>query len=93
MSLTDSSTEEYIVPGDIVAVRHGIKGRQEGLVIGSHFDYAGRQIIEVQLDGELFHALLPTVTRVKRVQVVAYRDRHNAFSRPQARTIERRVYW
>ena len=64
-------------PGDIVAVRHGIKGRQEGLVIGSYFDYAvrpstalffkfselnyyfhiqGRQIIEVQLEGELFHA-------------------------------------
>jgi hypothetical protein len=29
-------------PGDIVAIRHGIKGRQEGLVIGSHFDYAVR---------------------------------------------------
>lgn len=31
---------EEIVPGDIVAVRHGIKGRQEGLVVGSHVDYA-----------------------------------------------------
>lgn len=31
---------EEIVPGDIVAVRHGIKGRQEGLVVGSHIDYA-----------------------------------------------------
>ena len=29
-------------PGDIVAVRHGVKGRQEGLVIGSHIDYAVR---------------------------------------------------
>lgn len=27
-------------PGDIVAVRHGMYGRKEGLVIGSHIDYA-----------------------------------------------------
>lgn len=33
---------EEIVPGDLVAVRHGIKGRQEGLVVGSHIDYAVR---------------------------------------------------
>jgi hypothetical protein len=33
-------------PGDIVAIRHGIYGRKEGLVIGSHIDYAVRaQII------------------------------------------------
>jgi hypothetical protein len=30
---------EDITAGDIVAVRHGTKGRQEGLVIGSHIDY------------------------------------------------------
>jgi len=30
---------EEIIPGDIVAVRHGTKGRQEGLVVGSHVDY------------------------------------------------------
>ena len=30
---------EEIIPGDIVAVRHGTKGRQEGLVVGSHIDY------------------------------------------------------
>ncbi|KAH9482232.1 hypothetical protein JR316_0004330 [Psilocybe cubensis] len=48
--------EPLITPGDIVAVRHGTKGRTEGLVIGSHFDYAGRQIIEVQLDGEVYNA-------------------------------------
>lgn len=27
-------------PGDIVAIKHGIYGRKEGLVIGSHIDYA-----------------------------------------------------
>jgi hypothetical protein len=33
-------------PGDIVAIKHGIYGRKEGLVIGSHIDYAVRaQII------------------------------------------------
>jgi hypothetical protein len=29
-------------PGDIVAVNHGGYGRREGLVVGSHFDYAVR---------------------------------------------------
>jgi hypothetical protein len=29
-------------PGDIVAVQHGNYGRREGLVIGSHIDYAVR---------------------------------------------------
>ncbi|TFK43935.1 hypothetical protein BDQ12DRAFT_596047, partial [Crucibulum laeve] len=74
-------------PGDIVAVRHGIKGRQEGLVVGSHWDYAGRQIIEVQLEGEVWHAWYPTVTRVKRTV---------SYSRPavdRRRTVERRIYW
>ncbi|XP_006456853.1 hypothetical protein AGABI2DRAFT_78494 [Agaricus bisporus var. bisporus H97] len=77
---------EEIVPGDLVAVRHGIKGRQEGLVVGSHIDYAGRQIIEVQLENEVYHAWHPTVTRVKRV--VSY-----SHPVPRARTIERRIYW
>ncbi|KAE9407154.1 hypothetical protein BT96DRAFT_914760, partial [Gymnopus androsaceus JB14] len=59
---------EEIYPGDIVAVNHGLAGRQEGLVIGSHIDYAGRQILEVQLDSDVVHhAWYPTVTRVKRV--------------------------
>ncbi|KXN81729.1 hypothetical protein AN958_03778 [Leucoagaricus sp. SymC.cos] len=83
------STYEYeeIVPGDVVAVRHGVKGRQEGLVLGSHIDYAGRQVIEVQLDGgEVYNAWYPTVTRVKRV--VSYRP-----PTPRARTVERRIYW
>lgn len=86
----ESSTildNESITPGDIVAVRHGLKGRQEGLVIGSHIDYAGRQIIEVQLDSEVYHAWYPTVTRVKRT----------VYTRPGIasgrRTIERRIYW
>ncbi|KAK0447745.1 hypothetical protein EV421DRAFT_1787881 [Armillaria borealis] len=51
------STSEEIIPGDIVAVQHAYSGRREGLVIGSHLDYAGRQIVEVQLDGgEVYQA-------------------------------------
>ncbi|KAF5366515.1 hypothetical protein D9757_012177 [Collybiopsis confluens] len=51
------SEDHDILPGDIVAVSHGIGGRREGLVIGSHVDYAGRQILEVQLDGaDIYHA-------------------------------------
>ncbi|KAF8165846.1 hypothetical protein B0H34DRAFT_253397 [Crassisporium funariophilum] len=84
---TTNTVEDHITPGDIVAVRHGIYGRQEGLVIGSHIDYAGRQVIEVQLDSEVYHAWYPQVTRVKRTI---------AYSRPsidRRRTVERRVYW
>ncbi|KAF9463072.1 hypothetical protein BDZ94DRAFT_1260000 [Collybia nuda] len=82
-----SSYEEDITPGDIVAVRHGMKGRQEGLVIGSHIDHHGRQIIEVQLENEVYKAWYPTVTRVRRTI---------SYSRPSAhkqRTVERRIYW
>jgi len=86
MSETSFSVDDQIIPGDMVAVRHGIKGRQEGLVIGSHIDYAGRQVIEVQLDGELFHALYPTVTRVRRI---VYRPS----SVDRRHTIDRRIYW
>jgi len=79
-------TGEDIIPGDIVALHHGIKGRQEGLVVGSHLDYYGRQVIEVQLDTGYYHVpYIPgTVTRVRRT-----------ISRPSAtrRTIERRIYW
>ncbi|TFK68490.1 hypothetical protein BDN72DRAFT_841674 [Pluteus cervinus] len=78
---------EDIIPGDIVAVHHGIGGRQEGLVVGSHFDYAGRQILEVQLEGSVYYAHYPTVTRVKRTV---------SYTRPSPqkhRTVERRIYW
>ncbi|KAF8644273.1 hypothetical protein AX16_008575 [Volvariella volvacea WC 439] len=79
--------EDEIQPGDIVAVHHGVSGRQEGLVVGSHYDYAGRQIVEVQLDGgSVYHAYYPTVTRVKRT--VQYTR-----PRPAVRTVERRIYW
>ncbi|KAL0949214.1 hypothetical protein HGRIS_009294 [Hohenbuehelia grisea] len=81
-------SSEEIIPGDMVTVNHGLYGRTEGLVIGSHVDYVGRQIIEVQLPpGEVYHAWYPTVTRVKRTI---------SYQRPSAsrhRTIERRVYW
>jgi len=81
------SEQEEIAPGDIVAVRHGQKGRQEGLVIGSHIDYHGRQIIEVQLENEVYKAWYPTVTRVKRT---LYTRPHTVV---KPRTIERRIYW
>ncbi|KAI0758077.1 hypothetical protein C8Q74DRAFT_1319934 [Fomes fomentarius] len=81
-----SSYTEEIIPGDIVAVQHS-SGRKEGLVVGSHLDYAGRQIVEVQLEpGEIYHAWYPTVTRVRRT--VSY------LPTPQRkRTIERTIYW
>ncbi|KAH9927082.1 uncharacterized protein BXZ73DRAFT_102678 [Epithele typhae] len=51
-----SYASDDIVPGDIVAVSHS-GGRKEGLVVGSHIDYAGRQIVEVQMEpGEIYHA-------------------------------------
>ncbi|EJF62255.1 hypothetical protein BD309DRAFT_988862 [Dichomitus squalens] len=81
-----SSYSDDIVPGDIVAVSHQ-SGRKEGLVIGSHIDYAGRQIVEVQLEpGEVYHAWYPTVTRVRRT--VSYLP-----SPQRKRTIERTIYW
>jgi len=75
---------EEIIPGDIVSVNHGAYGRREGLVIGSHIDYAGRQVVEVQFEpGEVYHTWYPSVTRVKRT----------IYTRPKPRTVERHVYW
>ncbi|KAI0787239.1 hypothetical protein BC629DRAFT_498431 [Irpex lacteus] len=34
------SSDESIIPGDIVLVNHGYYGKKEGLVVGSHYDYA-----------------------------------------------------
>ncbi|KAJ6465977.1 hypothetical protein DFH09DRAFT_1344351 [Mycena vulgaris] len=83
-----STAVEEITPGDVVAVSHGTYGRREGLVVGAHIDYAGRQILEVQMDaGEVYNAWYPTVTRVRRTV---------SYARPSAgrqRTIERRIYW
>ncbi|KAJ7508752.1 hypothetical protein B0H11DRAFT_1963968 [Mycena galericulata] len=83
-----SSAVEEITPGDVVAVSHGAYGRREGLVVGAHIDYAGRQILEVQLDaGEVYNAWYPTVTRVRRTV---------SYARPsmgRQRTVERRIYW
>ncbi|KAJ6559916.1 hypothetical protein B0H19DRAFT_1146067 [Mycena capillaripes] len=84
-----STTAEEIAPGDIVAVSHHAYGRREGLVVGAHIDYAGRQILEVQMDaGDIYNAWYPTVTRVRRTV---------SYARPSVgnrhRTVERRVYW
>ncbi|TCD61364.1 hypothetical protein EIP91_008554 [Steccherinum ochraceum] len=88
MSSVSSSFTEEIIPGDIVAVQHAYSGRREGLVIGSHIDYAGRQIVEVQLEhsGEVYNAWFPTVTRVKRT--VSYSP--NVLKQ---RTVQRTIYW
>lgn len=80
-------SSEEIIPGDIVAVQHGQYGKTEGLVVGSHYDYAGRQIVEVQLEpGNVYHAWYPTVTRVKRT--ISYSN-----PVPKHRTLQRTIYW
>ncbi|KAG6809577.1 hypothetical protein H0H92_015698 [Tricholoma furcatifolium] len=84
-----SYDDDEIVPGDIVAVRHGSKGRQEGLVIGSHIDLHGRQVIEVQLENEVYRVLHPQLTRIRRT--ISYRP--SLTSPNKVRTIERRVLW
>ncbi|KIY47146.1 hypothetical protein FISHEDRAFT_45888 [Fistulina hepatica ATCC 64428] len=75
--------------GDIVSVNNGISGYKEGLVVGSYSDWAGRQILEVQLEpGNVYHAWYPTVTRVKRVVSV-----NRPATLPRSRTVQRTVYW
>ncbi|KAF8076817.1 hypothetical protein FPV67DRAFT_1665062 [Lyophyllum atratum] len=88
--MSSSSYEDEIAPGDIVAVRHGVKGRQEGLVIGSHIDYQGRQVIEVQLEHEVYRVWQPQVTRVRRT--ISY-SRPSLQAPNKVRTIERRILW
>ncbi|KAK7696128.1 hypothetical protein QCA50_000773 [Cerrena zonata] len=79
--------DDSIVPGDIVTVNNG-QGRREGMVVGSHMDYAGRQIVEVQLEpGNVYHAWYPTVTRVKRTISYSGATPH------KARTVQRTIYW
>ncbi|KAI0832797.1 hypothetical protein BC628DRAFT_352760 [Trametes gibbosa] len=86
-SSTRPASARYCPPGDIVAVSNsGV--RREGLVVGSHIDYAGRQVVEVQLDGgEIYNAWYPSVTRVRRtIQYTRPLPQHK-------RTIERTIYW
>ncbi|KAK2465902.1 hypothetical protein APHAL10511_001543 [Amanita phalloides] len=80
--------DDEIQTGDVVAVTNGL-GRVEGLVIGSHVDYLDRQIIQVQLEREVYHAWRPTVTRVKRT----VRTTMSPVSPLRTRTIERKIYW
>ncbi|CAL1700072.1 unnamed protein product [Somion occarium] len=82
--MSSSSGDDQILPGDIVSVNNGV-GRKEGLVVGSHWDYA---IVEVQLEpGDIYHACYPTVTRVKRT--ISY----NNPNPHKHRTIQRTIYW
>jgi len=76
---------DAIAAGDVVAVNVPHVGKKEGLVVGSHYDYMGRQILEIRFDaGDYYRAWYPTVTRVKRT----------VYTIPsQSRTIERTVYW
>ncbi|TEB32206.1 hypothetical protein FA13DRAFT_1791033 [Coprinellus micaceus] len=71
------SDYEYIAAGDVVTVRHGIKGNAEGLVVGSHIDYA-----------EVYHAWYPTVTRVRRTVYT-----RPTIAPARYKTVERRIYW
>jgi len=74
---------EDFIPGEVVSVQSPT-GYQEGIVVGSRYDYAGRQVVEVRLGtGNIYHAWYPTVTRVKRT----------IYTRPQPHTVERHVYW
>ncbi|VDB91526.1 unnamed protein product [Peniophora sp. CBMAI 1063] len=77
--------EAEITPGDIVTVNNGAYAKREGLVVGSHIDYAGRQIVEVQFEpNEIYHAYYPAVTRVRRT----------VYTRPKrVPTVERHIYW
>jgi hypothetical protein len=43
------SSPSHTQPGDIVTVNHGNYGRREGLVIGSHIDYAVRPLPVVRV--------------------------------------------
>lgn len=91
-TITTTTYTDDIVPGDIVAVRHGSLGRQEGLVVGSHFDYAGRQVVEVRLDAQphvIYNTWYPQVTRVQRTVY----QRPYAYVDGRTRTVERRIYW
>jgi len=88
LTLSTMYNSEHIAPGDIVSIQTNSYGKKEGLVIGTHVDWAGRQIVEVQLEpAEIFHAWYPTVTRVRRT--IAYS--HPSPNRQL--TIERRVVW
>ncbi|KIY70349.1 hypothetical protein CYLTODRAFT_488150 [Cylindrobasidium torrendii FP15055 ss-10] len=84
-----------IIAGDVVQVNNGLS-RKEGIVVGNHYDYLGRQIVEVQLDThEVYNAWYPTVTRVRRT--VSYPKAPVAIAPPpsvrRATTVERRVIW
>ncbi|KAI5116047.1 hypothetical protein M0805_009361, partial [Coniferiporia weirii] len=82
-----SSTDE-IVPGDIVAVNHGMYGRKEGLVIGSSVDYAGRQVVEVQFEpGEVYKTWYPNREDVYSDQVSATPEREQAGARGSSAAI------
>ncbi|KIO15542.1 hypothetical protein M407DRAFT_34865 [Tulasnella calospora MUT 4182] len=46
------------LPGDVVAVNTPTHGQREGLVVGTHLDNVGRQIVEIQFDrpGDYYYA-------------------------------------
>ncbi|EJD36941.1 hypothetical protein AURDEDRAFT_188227 [Auricularia subglabra TFB-10046 SS5] len=76
-----------VAAGDIVSVTTP-SGKREGLVVGSHVDFNGRHILEIQFEpGAFYNAWYPTVTRVRRTTYTV-----PSYAGAQ-RTIERRVYW
>ena len=98
------STHEQ--PGDIVAVNHGAYGRREGLVIGSHIDYAVCRLLPI-LIGFFFLMYAPLVIQGRQVVEVQFepgeiyhawypsvtRVKRTIYTRPKPRTVERHVYW
>ncbi|KAG8975354.1 hypothetical protein FRB90_009556, partial [Tulasnella sp. 427] len=80
-------------PGDVVAVNTPNSGKREGLVVGTHFDNVGRQIVEIQFDrpGDYYYAWHPLVTRVRRyANTLPY---HHYHPRQDRRTLERHVHY
>ncbi|KAG8956592.1 hypothetical protein FRC04_000070 [Tulasnella sp. 424] len=84
------------LPGDVVAVNTPTHGKREGLVVGTHFDNVGRQIVEIQFDrpGDYYHAWHPLVTRVRRYTQGSLPYGHwHAPHHHDRRTIERHVHY
>jgi len=89
---TMPSSSDEIMPGDIVAVNHGVYGPKEGLVVGSSMDSYGRQVVEIQFEpGEIYKTWYPHVRRIRRT--ISYRDASAPLHVPHKRTIERTLYW
>jgi len=81
---------EEITPGDIVAVKSNFGERQEALVIGSSYDYAGRQVLQLRMDG---HAGYRIQTLDPSNSVIVRRTISYMHPVEKRHRIERVVFW